>query len=388
MNRSWDSSFRFLVMAALLVLLAATLWYIREIFQPLITAGLLAFFLSPTVNFLMQRTGMQRRPAANIVYFSALAILIALPFTVLPVLFDETKSIMVDFTRALNDLEVLFNRPQQFGALRLDLRLLVPALRTMLNNGAIVPEPQDALRFLQITSRGFLWTLVILVTTYYLMTDWERLRAALIRLAPEDEQSDLHRLYLEMHRIWTGYLRGQIRLIFLLALMYTVAWLLIGLPGALLLGAIAGLLNLLPEVGPFAAALLAVIVAYLEGSTFLPISGAWFALLTAAVYLLLNNIKTIWLQPRILGHSVLLHEGVVFVAIIAAIVLQGVLGVLIVVPLLASLLVVGRYVRRRLLNLPPFPDLEPLPAQRGPDPYSASKSARAAESRAASKKIP
>lgn len=349
-------------MAALLVLLAATLWYIREIFRPLITAALLAFFLSPPVSFLMDRTGLRRRAAANLVYFAALAILIALPFTVLPVLFDETQSIQVDFARALNELEVLFSQPHQLGALRLDLRLLVPALRTMFNNGAIVPDPAAAVRFLQITSRGFLWTLVILVTTYYLMTDWERLRGAIIQLAPENEQSDLHRLYQEIHGIWMGYLRGQIRLIFILVLMYTVAWQLIGLPGALLLGTVAGLLNLLPEVGPFAAALLAVVVAYLEGSTYLPISSAWFALLTAAVYLLLNNIKTIWLQPRILGHSVLLHEGVVFVAIIAAIVLQGVLGVLVVVPLLASLIVIGRYVRLRLLSLPPFPESAPAAA--------------------------
>ena len=83
---------------------------------------------------------------------------------------------------------------------------------------------------------------------------------------------------------------------------------------------------------------------------------AAFALLTGGVYVLLNNFKTIYLQPRILGKSVLLHEGVVFVAIIAAIVLQGVLGVLIVVPLLASALVVGRYLRRRLLGLSPFPE--------------------------------
>lgn len=354
-------------MAALLVLLAATLWYIREIFQPLITAALLAFFLSPTVHLVMERTGLNRRASANAVYFSALAILIALPFTVLPALFDETQSILVDLTRALRDLEVVFSQPHQIGVLRLDLRLLAPALRTMFNNGAIVPDPEDAVRFLQITSRGFLWMLVILVTTYYLMTEWDRLRSSLIRLAPENEQSDLYRLYQEIQGIWTGYLRGQVRLIFILAIIYTLAWQAIGLPGALLLGTVAGLLNLLPEIGPFAAALLAVTVAYLEGSTYLPLSTAWFAALTAAVYLLINNIKTIWLQPRILGHSVLLHEGIVFVAIIAAIVLQGVLGVLIVVPLLASLIVVGRYVRSRLLNLPPFPDPEPS-AVREPQP--------------------
>jgi predicted PurR-regulated permease PerM len=62
------------------------------------------------------------------------------------------------------------------------------------------------------------------------------------------------------------------------------------------------------------------------------------------------------LQPRILGKSVFLHEGVVFVAIIAAIMLQGILGVLIVVPVLASAIIIGRYIRRKLLGLNPFED--------------------------------
>jgi hypothetical protein len=60
-----------------------------------------------------------------------------------------------------------------------------------------------------------------------------------------------------------------------------------------------------------------------------------------------------------LGQSVLLHEAIVFVAIITAIILQGILGVLIVVPLLASMIIIGRYVRRRLLGLPPFDEAEP-----------------------------
>jgi predicted PurR-regulated permease PerM len=184
-----------------------------------------------------------------------------------------------------------------------------------------------------------------------------------INLAPRSEQHDLYRLYKEIRTVWMGYLRGQIRLMFILAIMYSIAWFAIGLPGALALGVLAGLLNLLPEVGPFAVAVLATIIAFVEGSTYIPVSNFWFAIITLGLYLLLNNFKTIWLQPRILGQSVFLHEGVVFVAIIAAIVLQGVLGVLIVVPLLATFVVLGRYFRRRLLGLPPFEDEEPVRSQ-------------------------
>jgi predicted PurR-regulated permease PerM len=209
---------------------------------------------------------------------------------------------------------------------------------------------------------------VILVTAYYLMTDWERLRKNMFSLAPRDEQSDLNRLYSDIRAVWLGYLRGQIRLMFILAVLYSTVWVAIGLPGALALGVLAGLLNLLPEIGPFTVAALATIIALIEGPIYIPVSNIWFAFITLGVYLLLNNFKTIWLQPRILGHSVFLHEGVVFVAIIAAIVLQGVLGVLIIVPLLASFVVLGRYIRRRLLGLPPFDDEEPPPLVPQPDP--------------------
>jgi len=362
MNRTWESPFRYIVMTALLILFVWLLWYIREIFRPLLTAALISYFLSPGVSFLVTRFHMRRKPAATVVYVCTLAGLIILSVTIVPVIFNQVKSISEDFQQALKSLEVLLSAPLLFGNLSLDLRLLAPALQTMFSGGAIAPQLQQALQFLQVTSRGFLWTLVILVTTYYLMTEWDRLRNWMINLAPLHEQNDLNRLYQEIRTVWTGYLRGQVRLVLILAVMYAVVWQAIGLPGALPLGFLAGLLNLLPEVGPAGVAILAVLVAFLEGSSYLPLSNVWFAMLTLGLYLLLNTFKTVWLQPRILGHSVLLHEGLVFIAIVAAVILQGVLGVLIVVPLLATIIVIGKYIRRRLLGMTPFDD-EEIPLQ-------------------------
>jgi predicted PurR-regulated permease PerM len=191
---------------------------------------------------------------------------------------------------------------------------------------------------------------VVVVSIYFLMTDWDRLRAWLIGLAPPGEQPDLELLYEEIRRVWIGYLGGQIRLIVVLAILYAAAWALIGLPGAVIIGTLAGLLNLVPELGPATAALFAVVVALLEGSNYLPVSNIWFALITLGVYLALNNFKTIWLQPRILGQSVRMHEGVVFLAIVISIMRGGALAVLVGVPVLATLGVVGRYLRHRCLG--------------------------------------
>ncbi len=377
MNRIWDVRIRYFVLAALLIFIVWAVWYIREIYRPLIISGMLSYFLSPAVNFLTSRTRLRRRVAAHIVYFTALFVFLVLPFTILPGLSDEFDSIRADFNHAMDGLQVLLSQPRQLGSLNIYLGLIIPGLRGMFS-GAFVAQPQDALRFLQMTSRGFLWTLVVLVTTYYFVTDWSKLRLWLIHLAPESEQPDLHRLYLRIRTIWMSYLGGQLRLIAILAILYMLAWLAIGLPGAVVLGLLAGLLNLLPEIGPAGAAVLATIVAFLEGSAFLPLNNLWFAVLTLGLYLLINNFKTIWLQPRILGHSVLLHEGIVFVAIIAALILQGVLGVLIVVPLLASLGAIGSYLRSRLMGIPPFPESSALPAAHKEPPQPAGKPAPAA----------
>jgi predicted PurR-regulated permease PerM len=197
------------------------------------------------------------------------------------------------------------------------------------------------------------------------MTEWDDLRRWVIGLAPPAEQSDLWRLYGDVRQVWIEYLRGQVRLIFILGVMYSVGWEIIGLPGALALGFLAGLLNLVPELGPAAVGFLATLIAYMEGSrvlTWMPNIG--FAALTLGVYLLINTFKSVWLQPRVLGRSVLVHEGLVFIAIVGALILNGVLGVLVVVPVLASAIIVGKYLRRRLLGLPPFDeDVIQAPAQ-------------------------
>jgi predicted PurR-regulated permease PerM len=367
MNERWDPAFRYFILTLVFILTVFILWTVRAALQPLLIAALTAYFLSPAIMFFNRRVGLSHRVSANLVFFLVLALLIALPFTILPGQLGALQGIYQDLNAALDRLQSVLNVQRTIGSLRVDLGALIPSLRANLG-GVIVPKPEDALRLVEIASRNFLWTLVILVTTYYLMTDWERLRSWVINIAPPSEQPELESLYADIRRVWMGYLGGQIRLIVVLALLYAVAWILIGLPGALILGTLAGLLNLVPEIGPAAAAILAVLVAFLEGSTYLPLSNLWFALLTLGTYLLLNNVKTIWLQPRILGHSVRMHEGIVFVAIVVSIMLGGVLAVLVVVPLLATVSVVGRYVRRRLIGEPEPLQVVAVPLPEPPPP--------------------
>ena len=355
MKDSWSLPTRYLTVIILLMGLVAIAWVAHDLFKPLVIAGLVAYILNPVVIFLTQHTRMSHRLASNLVYFVVLALLIAVPATLAPVLLDETQMLVSDLLKSLEQLRAALSQPFVVSGFRINLRPFLFDLTQSLS-ALLKPLPEDALRFLERTSKGTAWFLVIVVSIYYFLTDWGKGRKWLFRLAPPLYRADVRRLYQEIVRVWMAYLRGQLTLMLIVGIVFTIVWWAIGLPGALILGLLTGLFSLVPEVGPFVGAMLAAIVALLNGSNFINLPNHWFAALVIGIYLVLINFKNIWLRPHIMGRSVHMHEGVVFVAIIAAVVFQGVLGALIIVPVLASAAVVLRYMRRRILNLPPFPE--------------------------------
>jgi predicted PurR-regulated permease PerM len=358
MKERWTPATRYFVIGLALVFLVFVGWQIREIFAPLITAGLVAYIFYPFVEMFRRRFKLSQGVASRIVFFFSLALMIAVPVSLTPTLVRELDVVVNDLLKTVDELELLLAKPIEIANLQLHLNNLVPDVRGSLT-AVLEFLPEDALLLLETTSRGTLWFLVIVVSVYYFMTDWDKMRDWAISLAPANYRHDIWRLYREIKAVWMGYLRGQLTLMTIVAVVFGIIWSIIGLPGALVLGILAGLFSLVPDVGPFAATALALIVALLEGSTWLPVNNFIFALIVAGLYVVLINIKNIWLRPLIYGRSVHMHEGIVFVAIIAAVIFTGIIGAFIVVPVLASLGVIGRYVHARLLNLPAFVDEEP-----------------------------
>jgi predicted PurR-regulated permease PerM len=353
----WSDPVRHIAFLLLLLVLVVVGLYIRELYQPLIIAGLIAYILMPAVNYLKNRFKMSHKLSVNLMYFISLALVLAVPATLVPILLSDLESLtgyLIDIT---HQIEAFLSQPIHIGMFILNPEPYVPNIIDTITSG-LRPLPEDALLFIEATSRNFLWFLVVVVTVYYLLLDWDKVREWVIRQAPEPYRKDARHLFLEIKKVWAAYLRGTLALMVIVAIVFTIVWVAIGLPGALVIGILTGVLSIVPEIGPLTATLLAVAVALVEGSNFLPISNIWFAILVLGIYAFLINVKNVWLRPRIMGRSVHIHEGLVFVAIIAAVIFQGILGALIIVPVLASAVVIGRYLRHRIYGEPPFPDGE------------------------------
>jgi predicted PurR-regulated permease PerM len=354
MRKSWSREARYLTLAVIIVLLMLGAWYIRELFNPLIIAGLIAYILMPAVNLLKKKfKRISHGLAVNLIYFFGLAIALAIPAIFVPTLVGEFDNLITDLLNLPTVIDTFFNKPLVLAGFPINIHGLMPnfseTLSTSLNS-----IPENLLKVIESTSKNAAWFLVILVTIYYLLMDWDKVRDWIIHLAPRSYRWDVWHLYVEIKKVWAAYLRGTLALMFIVGIVFTIIYLIIGLPGALIIGFLAGLFSLVPELGPLVTAVIATSVALVEGSYFLPIPNIWFALLVVGIYTVLINLKSIWLRPRIMGRSVHLNEGLVFVAIMAAIVFQGILGALIVIPVIASAVVIARYLRSRVLNQPPF----------------------------------
>jgi len=356
-NSQWSITSRYVTGIIVFAAVVALLIYAREAVKMLVIAGFVSYLISPAVALLMQNTRLSRTAAVNIVYFSALIVMVGVPATLTPIFFDEIKLVASDLLNLSSQMSDWFTQPVQFGNMVFHFEQLGESLGH-LQESILTPLPEEALALLESTSINVLWFLVILVSVHLFVTEWPRIRDWMIGLAPKPYHQDMHELYKRLRDVWMAYLRGQIVLMLVVGVVFTIAWTVIGIPGALVLGAIAGLFTLVPDVGPFLAVALAFGVALLEGSSWIPLSNFWVAGIVAITYLVLINLKNFFLRPIIMGRSLRMNEALIFIAIMIATILEGIMGALLVVPVLASVAVIMEYLRRRVLGLPPFEDEE------------------------------
>ncbi len=353
MKPDWSLPFRYVVGALAFVAFVAFLFYAREAVSALVIAAFSAYLINPVVAFLLERTRFSRAWAVNIVYFSALVLLVGLPASLTPVFFNEAQLVVQDLLALMTEVNAALSQPVLLGPYEFHFEELGRSL-TELQNTVLSPLPEELLQLLESTSIGVLWFLVVMVSVHLFLSHWPKMRDWLLGLAPAAYQDEVRELYRRICQVWMAYLRGQIVLMLIVGVVFTIAWAIIGIPGALALGVVAGFFTLVPDVGPFLAATLAVGVALLEGSNWIPLSNFWVAGITLATYLVLINLKNFWLRPYVMGRSVHMNEGLVFIAIMAATILAGIMGALLVVPVLATVAVVGEYIRRRVLGFPAF----------------------------------
>jgi predicted PurR-regulated permease PerM len=349
----WGQSTKIIVAALSLVFLGLALYTLRSLLGSLVLAGLLAYTLNIVARRLARRTRLSRRWAANIVFFLVLLLLLAMPGTLVPVAISQFTTLTAELEVINSAVDALFEEPILVLGRAIRVDQMWDELTAFSPDFGLAAE--GALTVLETTSVGLLRLVIAFVTGYYLLMDWPGIERWLLDLLPEQGRPDAKRLLVELDLVWRSYIQGTLALMLIMGVVFVIIGLAIGLPGAIALGVVTGLLSMIPELGPAIAGALSTLVALFVGSNFLPIGNFWFAVLVLGIYIVVMQIKALWLRPQVMGRFMHMNTGLVFLAIVAAVMLQGIMAAFVVLPVLATAGVIGRYVRARLLDLDPWP---------------------------------
>ncbi len=354
-DRPWSRNSRYLALFLTVAALLLVLYAARDLLSPLLIAAFLAFLFNPLVTAATRRARLPRKLVITLLYAVLLGLLLLLALSFAPAVLDRLRGLSLELQTLLANLERLLAQ-----------RIVI--LGFTVQPEEILGEPeslsarffgsQRLLAVLTATTTNLGWLLVILVTTFYLLQDWSRLREWIFGLAPEWAESDVRRLYDEIRLVWQNYLRGQLVLMFFVGIVTWLGLEVVGLPGAGALGLLTGVLDIVPTLGPTLAMVGAVLIALSEGSSHLLFSNLWIALLTFLLYLLIQAVENVWLRPQIMSSRLQIHPAVVFVGVVASLYLLGMIGALLVVPVLGTLAIVGSYLRCRILEMDPWPAVD------------------------------
>lgn len=335
---------------AMAVLLALALWLLTPVLTPFVVAAVLAYALTPLVDRLDTLVGgrMPRFVAVLLVELLLLLVLLGVALLMVPILAKELpqlrEQVPVLLERLDGGLQPLL---APFGIkFSLDLATIKPALMKYLN--ANLEETLGSLlASLKIGGSVVLTVfgnlILIPVALFYLLLDWKRFVARVTELVPPHLRGRYDSFMAESDDVLGQYLRGQLLVMLILAVYYSVALSLFGLDVALPVGIFTGLAIFVPYVGFGLGLVLAALAGLLEFAVNDGLSKV--IVMLVVVYGLGQLIESFFLTPRLVGERIGLHPLVVIFALLAFGQLFGFVGVLIALPASAVLLVAVRRMR-------------------------------------------
>ncbi|MCC5955413.1 MAG: AI-2E family transporter [Natronohydrobacter sp.] len=335
MALSPEMQLRYWAIAALI--LALVLWALGPALLPFVTGAAIAYFLNPLVTRLTA-LGLPRPLAVTALMASALGIIVLAFLLIVPAVVAQA----VQFTETAPEL--LRGLQETVSARFPDVAAFENALDTSLiklgeairDRGAVLAE--GVWRSVSGLVSVVVFLIITPVVAFYLMLDWPRVVAGADDLLPRQHAPTIRGLAADIDGAIAGFVRGQVTVCLILAAYYATALGLVGLQFGLAIGVVAGLISFIPYIGAIVGGVLAIGVALWQFWG-MPASIGAVVVIFAIGQVLEGNI----LVPRIVGNSVRLHPVWLLFAVSAFGMLFGFTGMLIAVPVAASVGVLVRF---------------------------------------------
>jgi predicted PurR-regulated permease PerM len=344
-------------MTALVVVL---LWVARPVLVPFILGLVLAYLLLPLVHWLerhmpalLRDRGIARPLSIILTYLLFVLIIAGVIAFIVPVMGQQVGTFIERIPQYREQLGNLIEDTQQWyeGNIPESLKAPIEENLTEIAQG-VLGQVQDNLVGMIRTVFGSINFIVGLIIIpfwlFYILQDESRVKSGIMEALHPELRDDVRSLATLVDDVLGAYVRGQLILCLFVGALATIAMFIIGVPFAPVLGLIAGIFEILPNIGPYLGAIPAILVALATR----PVSAIW----VAAAFFAIQLIENLILVPRISGKSVKLHPALVMLVLVIGGQLAGFWGMLIAVPVTAIVRDVFLYLYLRLLDEPLSPE--------------------------------
>ena len=310
-------------------------WLFQDILLPFILGAVIAYLLNPLVTSLADKKGMTRRRAVLLIIIGFFGIILAAMATIIPLIIFEVVRFIENLPHILTNLseDLMPMIEQGLAAIGMDASALSAASLSgehlkgaaqggIIAGGTLAEIGLGGINVLTVT-------VFTVITSYFMMMEGNQITAKARRLIPRPYTDTIERLWKEIDRKLSGFIRGQLTVCLILGIGYAFALSLAGLEYGMAIGLMSGLLSVIPMLGSTLGLLVSLIVAWLQEGTLL------YVAIIAAIYLTGQLLEGNLITPKIIGDSVGLHPLWIFFALTAGASVLGILGMLIAVPVAA-----------------------------------------------------
>ena len=330
---------------AALAVFILLLWLLSEILLPFIAGLAIAYLLTPLTDRL-ERLGLNRLLAALLIITVAVLAFVYLILLVAPILGGQLTSFFDNIPGYVTKLRGLVSDPSRPWV----QKVLGSGFNADKGMGDLVSQGVGWLTtFLKSLWSGgralvSLFSLMVVtpVVAFYLVYDWHRMIRTVDDAVPLQHRATVRQLAREIDTAIAGFVRGQTAVCLILGSFYAVALSMSGLNFGLLIGLISGLITFVPYVGSLTGLVLALAVAVAQ---FWPAYGS--ILVVLGIFLVGQFLEGNVLSPKLVGESVGLHPVWLIFALLAFGYLFGFVGLLVAVPMAATIGVLARFALNR-----------------------------------------
>ncbi|HEM4926446.1 TPA: AI-2E family transporter [Streptococcus suis] len=308
--------------------------FLEIVLLPMILTGLLYYLLNPMVDW------MEKHKISRTVGISILFVLISLLIiwglaVAIPSIQEQVTSFAQNLPSNIQKIEGQVTgllQDQRFEQFR-------PTALEMLNkvNDQIVAYAQKfsssavnwASNLISTASQIIVAILIMPFILFYLLRDGQYLNKHITQYLPTKWREPIGTVLSDVNGQLSNYVRGQVTVAIIVALMFSVMFSIIGLSYPITLGVMAGFLNLIPYLGSFLAMIPAVILGLIAGPIML--------IKVLVVFMIEQTIEGRFVTPLIIGSSLSIHPITILFVLLTAGQMYGVLGVLLGIPIYASI---------------------------------------------------